>query len=243
MKSDMNINGTGTINEGEYNKISIAGVGRLKGNVIANSVSISGTCSGEGILKCKDIDISGYMRYKGEVHSDGNLNVNGYMKIKENLYFNEATISGSVKACEGITFNNAFISGSISSKKNCEGTNFKCNGMINIDGLLSADNINITIYKSANVKEIGGENIEVRSDKKINNIPLVGKIFSNKLIAETIEGDYVYLENTSAKKVSGKTVIIGKNCNIEEVNYEVSLEVNNNSKVNKRNFSGKKELN
>ena len=115
--------------------------------------------------------------------------------------------------------------------------------MINIDGLLSADNINITIYKSANVKEIGGENIDVRSDKKINNIPLVGKFFSNRLIAETIEGDYVYLENTSAKKVSGKTVVIGKNCNIEEVNYEVSLEVNDNSKVNKRNFSGKKELN
>jgi len=57
---------------------------------------------------------------------------------------------------------------------------------------------------------------------------------AGKLEAETIEGDEVYLENTKARIVRGKTVTIGPGCQVERVEYSLSLEVDERAHVGQR---------
>lgn len=242
MNNNMNINGVGTITDGEYNHVSIAGMGKLKGNLKANIIDISGTCSGDGNLNSEELKVNGHMKYDGIINIEGSLVVNGNMKVTNDLSVNDIKVSGNLKIEGQCIFNKANIAGALSIDKNCEGNNFTCNGALNIDGLLTADNIDIYLYKTAKVKEIGGENIRVRTDEKMIKLPIVGKFFNNELICDSIDGDSIYLENTIAKKVSGNNIIIGKGCIIDEIDYKGTVEVDVDSKVTKKTYTGKLNL-
>lgn len=55
-KSDINIDGVGTINQGEYKDINIDGMGKIQGDVIAERVEING--KGKELEKLKlDLDV------------------------------------------------------------------------------------------------------------------------------------------------------------------------------------------
>ena len=243
MKSNMNINGVGTITDGEYNAVTINGMGKLKGNLKANTIDVSGSSSGDGrLLECEELKVNGHMKYEGIVTTKESLVVNGTMRVTKDLFSSDIKVSGNLKVEGACTFDKAVITGGFNVEGNCEGNNFTCNGALNIQGLLSADNVDIYLYKTANVKEIGGENIRVRTDEKIVKLPIVGKFFSNQLVCETIEGDSIYLENTIAKKVSGNNIIIGRGCTIDEVNYKDTVEVDLGSNVSKKTYTGKLNL-
>lgn len=242
MNNNTSINGLGTITEGEYNHISITGVGKLLGDLKANNIDVIGSCSGNGSLEVKEILVNGHMSYEGEIVSNNLISVNGNMIVKNNLFAENLKVAGNLKINGNCEFSRVNVSGAFNIKGNCEGNNFHCGGAVNIDGLLNADNIELYLYKEANIKEIGGENIVVKIDSKLNKIPLVGKILNSQLKAETIEGDNIFLEYTTAKKVSGKNIVIGEGCIIEEVIYRENIDVHIDSKVSKKTFNGKLDL-
>ena len=53
----------------------------------------------------------------------------------------------------------------------------------------------------------------------------------NGLIAESIEGDDIYLEETKAKAVRGNNIVIGEGCEIGLVEYKSKFEQTGNAKV------------
>lgn len=55
-----------------------------------------------------------------------------------------------------------------------------------------------------------------------------------KLIADVIEGDRVYLENTEAAVVRGKEVIIGPGCSIGTIEYENKYECDPHSQIKEK---------
>ncbi|WP_297639292.1 hypothetical protein [uncultured Clostridium sp.] len=238
MNNNMNINGTGTITEGDYNNISISGMGKLNGKLTANKINVSGTCGGEGKIKTNELIVNGHLKYKGNLEVLEKFTVNGHSRICEELIGGEINVAGNLSASKNIEFEEMNISGRLSCSENCEGTKFNCEGEIKIGGLLTGDSIFIRVYRGSNVREIGGENITIKADDKVVSIPLVGKLFNNKITVENIEGDNIFLEDTIAKKVSGKNIVIGKGCKIDEVNYSGKLDIKGDGKVYKENHVG-----
>lgn len=236
MNNNMNINGTGTIGSGDYNNVSISGMGKLNGKITANKIDISGTGGGEGFIKANEITVNGHFKYKGRLTTLKRFTVNGHSRICEDLKGNEIDIRGNLSASKNLIFEEMHISGRLSCIGNCEGTKFNCEGEAKIGGLLTADNINISIYRGSNIKEIGGENIRVESEDRMSNLPLLGKLFNNKLLVESIEGDNIFLEDTIAKSVNGKDIVIGKGCKIDVINYSGNLEVKDGGIVYKKNY-------
>jgi cytoskeletal protein CcmA (bactofilin family) len=118
-------------------------------------------------------------------------------------------------------------------KGKCETEKLNVNGRLDVD-ILNAGDIKFTMHGSSSITEIGGEHIEIRKESGINlakwlkalTIPLL-----HNLTAQTIEGDYVYVEYTKAKVVSGTNVIIGPDCEIELVEYKTKLDLDKSSKV------------
>jgi len=118
---------------------------------------------------------------------------------------------------------------------------FKASGGFHIEGLLSADRIEVRLGGRCQAKEIGGEKIEVRrggfKQKGIILDSLIKMLAGGgtaELQASQIEGDEIYLEYTTADIVRGKHIQIGPGCHIGTVEYEESLEVHSNAKVDKQ---------
>ena len=53
----------------------------------------------------------------------------------------------------------------------------------------------------------------------------------NELTADVIEGDNVYLENTTARVVRGNNITIGQGCKIEMVEYKEDFKTEGKSEV------------
>ena len=120
MKSNMNINGVGTITDGEYNAVTINGMGKLKGNLKANTIDVSGSSSGDGSLRnVEELKVNGHMKYEGIVTTKESLVVNGTMRVTKDLFSSDIKVSGNLKVEGACTFDKAVITGGFNVEGNC----------------------------------------------------------------------------------------------------------------------------
>jgi cytoskeletal protein CcmA (bactofilin family) len=211
---DMKISGSGKISGGKYNEVKISGSAKVEGDIECYTYKCSGSSSANGNVKAETVGISGSTKITGDVNA---------RKVK---------ISGSSDIGGGLHTEDIQISGSVSIDGDCEAENFNARGGFKIGGLLNAGNIDIEMYGSCRVKDIGGENIKVRLGKGHFFVKMLNLFMnSNGLEANTIEGDDVFLENTTAKIVRGNNVTIGDNCNIETVEYRNEINIDSTSKT------------
>jgi len=158
-----------------------------------------------------------------------------------NANVKELKCSGSYRVKDSITAEYVKISGVLKVGADVEADIFKASGGFEIEGLLSADKIEIRPGGRCYAKEIGGEKIDVRrGGYRERGILLDGlvRMFTGKgtaeLRANVIEGDEVHLEDTVADIVRGKTVEIGPGCQIGTVEYSEKLDVHPNAEVKNR---------
>ena len=225
-----------------YDRVSANGELSVRGTLYCNELSINGNFSDEGTLKAKKGKINGDARIKGVLESDhfkvnGKLEVGGTALVKE-LHTRGNTIVGDCIVAEKID-----LLGDIRVKNDCNAETFVSRGAFDIGGLLNASDIDIRLFDECRVKEIGGETIKIHRvhrslfDRVLRFI-LPGHAFGGNLVTETIEGDEVYVEYTTAKTVRGKNVKIGPGCDIELVDYRDSFEQDKSSKIKKNVKTG-----
>lgn len=229
--SDIKISGSGKIGGGKYNEVKISGSAKVDGDVECSYYKCSGSSTANGNVKAKIVGISGSTKIVGNLETD-ELNVSGSSHILGNVNAKKVKISGSSDIGGSLHTEDIQLSGSVSIDGDCEAEDFHARGGFNIGGLLNAGNIEIEMYGRCKVKEIGGENINVKLG--------VGHIFTRmislftdhgKLVTGVIEGDNIYLENTDAKMVRGNNVTIGPNCNIEAIEYRDKINISENYKT------------
>ena len=233
-KDNRSYAGSTEIAGGDYGRLKFSGSGKITGDITCLALKTSGSLQAEG-----DIHSSGEVRSSGSMRCKGNLageeiKASGSIQVGGNLEGNHVDVSGSLKVGGGVKVQTAKISGSFSTGQDCEADRFRSSGKLNIEGLLSADEIIIHLGhpSTSQVGNIGGETITVTRSGFVGALQDIGlKGLGSRLITDTIEGDVVRLENVKAKMVRGRDVVIGNGCEIDCVEYMGQCEVSENAAV------------
>ena len=217
-KMDMRISGSSTMPGGEYDRVSISGSGTVQGD-----------------LRCQSLSCSGSARVQGDVDCAGEVRSSGSSKVTGSITCESLSCSGAVK-CEGSILSRGRIhsSGAMKVSGSLEGGEVdvsggleaeavRISGMAGIPGLLNAETVEIAANRGIRIGSIGGGSIRIYQPQQKSLLGLFRSSCSC-VQAGDIEGDDVDLEYTQADVVRGRRVRIGEGCSIGRVEYSESLD-------------------
>jgi len=214
-KRNLIINGIGSSNGGSFHSVKVDGLGRLEGDVGCSNFTVNGRSVVNGSITAETTEMHGTLTIHGNLKAE-RTRIHGRAKIEGNYVGEHIEIHGSTT-----------ISGS------CEAEKFKANGKLQV-GTLNADNIHVTLHGHCKIAEIGGERIQIQKQLGIDLVSwlkILPKSIGNHLTVQTIEGDDIYLEYTTAEVVRGANIKIGPGCEIGRIEYTEKLEQDKRSKV------------
>jgi cytoskeletal protein CcmA (bactofilin family) len=232
---DIRINGSGSTGGGKYDSVVIRGTGKVMGDLTCDVFQISGSGSVEGSLDTLDGRISGSGTVEGDLKA-GKFKISGTGRIMGNVNAGELVISGSGSVQKNVEAQYVRIEGTAKIGLDCNAEFFEADGGFEVGGLLNADEVKIRVYgMKSKVREIGGGKITVtlgptHAFNLVRTIVSMG-ILNPVLEVDTIEGDEIVLENTTARVVRGNSVTIGSSCDIGTVEYKDFYTKNIDAKV------------
>ncbi|MGG1633300.1 hypothetical protein [Paenibacillus sp. NRS-1760] len=208
--SDLKISGVSGAAGGSYDNVSIDGVGKVSGPIVA-----------------RRFKGNGHIRMKAHLTAD-ELEVNGTMDVKGNMKFGNMKADGLLTIAGGVSGESCELNGMMSIKGDCELEHFTGKGGFTVGGLLSAGQLEFQLQGQGKANEIGVENLIIRQA----DVGMWNKLFSGiipklkpELRVGVIEGDNIDIEFTTADIVRGNVVIIGQGCSIGRVEYRSKLSV------------------
>ena len=220
IRTDIKTAGGGTFSGGTYGDVTFNGSGTMNGDVDALTYRINGAGTSNGRVKAQGITVNGTASFNGEVQSN-ELAVNGDANIRDGAGIGRLVVKGNLSVGGGVSAHEVELKGFLRIGGDCQAEQFTGEGGFNVAGLLNAGNIDIMVQAPATAREIGGERIVIRQPGgNIASFTGLLTIWAEKrLTAETIEADTVWLENTTAKVVRGKSVTVGNGCVVDLVEY------------------------
>ncbi|MEF9992494.1 MAG: polymer-forming cytoskeletal protein [Romboutsia sp.] len=246
-KGSIKIIGDGFIHSGKYKNIKIIGSAKSKGDVECEELKICGDTTfvgdldignikliGDGIiygsLKAKFVKVNGNLEISGSCEVE-ELIVNGNLEMNCDLKCNNVTIRGDVCVNKNLEGENIRIYGEARVKENIVCEKIFVEGDIKCEGLLNAENVEISPRSKSYCREIGATNIRVKEREKrfLRFIMQVGGY--GRLESDLIEGDFIELENSIVKDVRGKSIDLISKCKIENVEYNEKINVSKDSTV------------
>jgi cytoskeletal protein CcmA (bactofilin family) len=243
-KSDLKISGSGSYQGGIFNNVKISGSATINGDIECIDMGTSGSSKVIGSISASEITTSGMCKVSGDVEAgilktSGTNNIEGNVKAEElktsgttkvggDVSSDIISVSGHINIGGNVHTENIMVSGLMTVGGDCESERFESSGGFKIGGLLNAGTIKVKLGGKSNVREIGGERIEIKRWKEWSFLGLEGIIknlfnYEVKLDCESIEGDEVYLEFTKANVVRGNNITIGRGCEIDTVEYTGTL--------------------
>lgn len=229
-KGNINIFGSGSSGGGEFNKIKISGEGTITDDLTCQVFKVYGTGIAMGTVEADSLDIYGTIDVHENVKS-GSIKIYGTMSAAEDVSGNEMKIRGTMDVGGNVLGEDISLKGSLSVKGDCEVENFISDGCFDIGGLLNAGKINIELkYGKSSVKEMGGEEIQVK--RKSSFLGLNKQ--NGSLYVNTIEGDHIYVEYTKASVIRGNKIEIGPGCEVDLVEYNEQFNCAKNSNVKRQ---------
>jgi cytoskeletal protein CcmA (bactofilin family) len=216
---------------GTFENVRINGYGTVGGDVTCKSFAIHGSGKLEGGLNTEDGKISGSGEILGSVKAQ-KFGISGSGHIRGSMTGGSLDISGSGSVGEQVNVQEIRISGSAKIGGDCSAESFRSDGNFEIDGLLSADKIEIGLCNKSRAKEIGGGSIRVSLyPRRMGFLHGLLGVLNPQLVTDTIEGDELMLEYTTANVVRGVNVTIGPGCDIGNVEYSGEYRRSGDSKV------------
>ncbi|KRE75845.1 polymer-forming cytoskeletal protein [Paenibacillus sp. Soil750] len=215
LKRKLMISGIGSSNGGSFRTVKIDGMGRLEGDVICSDFTLNGRAEVNGSITSETAELHGTLTIQGSLKAR-RTRIHGKVKIEGNYAGESLEINGS-----------SIITG------NCEAEKFNANGKLQV-GTLNADTVLVTLHGHSKISEIGGERIQIRKQRGIGLaswLKILPLGIGNHLTVQTVEGDHIYLEYTTADVVRGADITIGPGCEIGLIEYTAKLEQDKQSKV------------
>ncbi len=152
----------------------------------------------------------------------------GTMQVSGNMACETAKVMGPMNVHGGMKGQRVVVLGEFAVQGDCAAEELRIKGVCNIDGMANADRIDIQLYGSSAINEIGCESIVVKSRRSWL------KPHRARFTADTIEGDRIELADTDARVIRGNHIVLGPNCRIERVEYGSSLSVHPSASIRER---------
>ncbi len=204
--------------------ITLEGLGKINGGEY-DIINVEGVGDITGDIKASRLIVEGVLKCNGSIDAD-EMNIEGVITLNKSVRVKELKIEGVVNH----------------KKEKIEADHIYCEGVLNSDGEISADRIEVEGHISA--PEIYGEDIKI-----INYNPLLNKDvhfnifgfgFHNRKGKDyssigVMEATNIELSNVKAKSVRGNNVTIGPKCVIDEVECDGALSIDSRAKVGKVN--------
>lgn len=188
--------------------------------------TVTGTAQSNGGHFDK-VSIRGEAKVTGGIDC-GQLKVMGTLSVVGNLTMKTSKVMGTLGVTGDVSGEDIKVMGEMNVKGNCNAESYQSRGAFDIDGLLNAGTVKIILHGHSRVKEIGGDTICVKP-----NFTLFSSGF-RQLTVDTVEGDDIDLQYTSARVVRGNRVKIGPGCEIESVEYTTDLRLDDDAKVSQQ---------
>lgn len=238
-RGDISINGMGMVATGAYRAVTINGSGTLTGDIECEKLKVNGSSDGRGSLKAGSIGIAGSMQFGGDVEA-GSVKVSGTGDFGGSVKAAALKVSGTANVGSDFSGDNVDVQGVLRVHGDCEAERFTAQGAFTIGGLLNAGVVDVRLYGACSAREIGGEAITVRYApfplRRLVEVFL--SAHESRLTVDTVEGDHVRLEKTTARVVRGTTVVAGPGCEIGLVEYAESFEKASDAKVKSSRKTG-----
>lgn len=238
-KQNLHTSGAMHIAGGDYAAVHVSGSLKVSGDLRCDELHCSGATKIDGGLECGgEVSVSGAVKLTGSsrigsarisgsfacednMQCDGKMGVSGSVKLGGALRVGEGHFSGACYVGGGVHATLLSCSGKLTAEKDVEAEQFKSSGKLEIHGLLNAEEVEIHVSGVSEIADIGGGTILTKRERHGFSFGGVRPC----LRVRSIEGDRVELEATQAKTVRGKTVRIGRDCEIECVEYSEELVV------------------
>ncbi|WP_100487936.1 hypothetical protein [Sporolactobacillus pectinivorans] len=224
---NLTIMGESSTRGGKFDKVRVMGECEVHGNLETESCKVMGECAVDGNMSC------GYFRNMGEVTVSGQLAADemrllGQTTVKEQCSVRKSGIFGELICEKSMSGEEAHVHGMLHVRGNVSLERLDMKGGIFVDGLLNCGTIEILMKFDADnyVHEIGTESISVKKKHSIFNH---GSLINFQV--DTIEGDDIDLEYTTARVVRGARVSIGTGCKIDRVEYSEQYTLQKHAEV------------
>ena len=223
VRNDIKTAGGGSFSGGTYGDVTFNGSGTINGDVDAINYRVNGAGSNNGRVKARSVVVNGAGTFNGEVQSN-EMTVNGDASIRDGAGIGRLIVKGNLSIGGSLAAHEVRLHGLLRVGGDCKAESFNGEGGFTIAGELNAGNLDVAVHGPCAAREIGGERIVVRQPTSgwSSLTSLLSGFAEKRLTAETIEGDVVWLENTTAKVVRGKQVTIGQGCAVDLVEYAES---------------------
>lgn len=200
------IEGIGSINGGEYDRVEIEGIGKIKGDIKVCSLFIEGVGKCLGTIETEDFYCEGIAQLTKSIRAK-HIRIEGFVKLEKDK------MEADDICCEGILLSNGEISAD----------------SIVVDGCISVpeiygDRIKIThrfrdkvMFRSHNIFGMFGGR---RMEKDYSTVDM-------------IEATNIELYGVKANSVCGNLVIIGAGCEIKQIECDGTLRIHPRANVDK----------
>ncbi|RKP56090.1 hypothetical protein D7Z26_05410 [Cohnella endophytica] len=197
-------------------------------------VKLIGESEFHGNVDCLKFTNTGEVEVNGSLKAASELKVTGECTIRGSLEARRLRGRGEIKILQGLRGEHIKFTGNIDTGGDCEIDACELQGAFNIEGLLSADHLELKMFGPCRAREIGGTALSVKRSKASKLLSIFRSSGNAGLTVDQIEGDRVQLEYTVAAVVRGKHVTVGPGCEIGRVEYGETLTVHKSAIVKQR---------
>ncbi|QJC53516.1 hypothetical protein HGI30_19550 [Paenibacillus albicereus] len=212
-------------------EIRLAGIGTVEGGKVDRAI-IDGMGKVTGDLESEKVIVNGQATFKGSVLA-GRAEINGLAGIEGGLRTETCRVEGKLTVEESLDAEEAKVNGSLTVHGPCRIGRLLSHGKLQLDAL-SGDEARLELRGSSSVRELSVRYLEASAPsdgllgwQKLLPLPVV----QNRLLAQTIEGEDIVLEDTTASLVRGARVRIGPGCEIGRVEYTERFERHADARV------------
>ncbi|MBB6284499.1 polymer-forming cytoskeletal protein [Geobacillus subterraneus] len=222
---NLTINGSAFSGGGAFDRVTIRGDATIHGDVECDHCKVFGSADMKGTVTARTIHLFGQADIDGPMRAEkmdvfGEADIRGYACLEHLQLRGSVRVEGSVEAHAIRGY------GELSASGSCEAETVSLTGVVRIGQTLNAEQVELSLYfADSSIKEIGGRTIRIKQSKTWKAVHWLTRLspLNATLVADTIEGDEIYLEHTKAAVVRGERVTIGPGCEIGLVEYRMAF--------------------
>ncbi|MGL5574952.1 MAG: polymer-forming cytoskeletal protein [Sarcina sp.] len=229
VSGSLEVKGFETVDGGNFNDVTMAGMGKIKGNITARVIEVSGSGEITGEIKAQNLMVAGTFVADKEVELENTLNIKGTGNFSKNVTCEDILVAGSFTSKGDVKFRQGSISGSCSSKGMFTGDKFEVLGSVDMSGDLRVNSVSINFSEKSSCNDILADEIHIQTIEGKKG--LFSKLKKTVFKCNEIRAKKVFVENTECKLIVADEIIIGENCKVEKVEYTEKFEFAKSSEV------------